>query len=270
MTKKMSAFPAETAIANIVNFIGQIAGPSNVLITPANAFINLMALGGAVLGVQQLIANGTYTPTAGTKKALVIACAPGGGGGGINTTAPGSDIFGCGGCGGAGELRAAVLSINTALTYTATVPAGGAGGATGNNAGITGADLKLNNGTTDVLICKGGVGGAGSAGNSQPSSGANGSGGTGGISLSGLVSVGSGWAWSTVSASYNMLFGSPVVNTGILGSASNLPVYIAASDGLAALGKGGGGVGAWKHNTSVGAAAGGAASGGYMLIIEFG
>lgn len=44
MTKKMSAFPAETLIANIVNFIGQKAGPANVLITPANAFAGLQPL----------------------------------------------------------------------------------------------------------------------------------------------------------------------------------------------------------------------------------
>lgn len=268
--KKLSAFAAETLIANIVNFVGQKAGPTNVLITPANAFINLIAKGSALLGVQFRSTTGTYVPTAGTKTVLVIACGGGGGGGGTGTTQPGSDAFGGGGAGGAGELRAAAIAINTALTYTATIPNGGAAGATGNNAGSTPADTKLNDGTTDLIVCKGGVGGAGSAGNTQPSNGSNGSGGSGGISLSALLVTGGGWSWGLVQASYNLLFGTPIVSANILTSAANVPSFVTGSDGPAALGRGGGGIGGWKRNTSASATAGGAGTGGCMLFIEFG
>lgn len=277
MTKKMSAFPAETAIANIVNLIGQIAGPANVLITPANAFLNLLAKGGALVGVQQFSANGTYTPTAGAKTALVLACGAGGGGGAISAGAADVNVLRSGSPGGAGELRAYMLTISVA-SYAATVGSAGSGGvaATPTNGGAGGA-TKLNDGSTDLLICSGGSGGTTNTGNqATPSGGANGTGGTGGIALTNLIAAVSsannpGLTGSfSGNAPFNYLFGAPAVSTSIIDVAAGVVAPAAVRAGGGRLGRGSGGLAAFHYNSSTATGDGGPGTSGYMLIIEFG
>lgn len=277
MTKKMSAFPAETAIANIVNLIGQIAGPANVLITPANAFLNLLAKGGALVGVQQLTANGTYTPTTGAKTALVLACGAGGGAGAISGGAADVNVLRCGSPGGAGELRAYVLAIAVA-SYAATIGSGGSGGVaiTPTN-GSAGGATKLNDGSTDLLICSGGSGGTTNTGNqATPTGGANGTGGTGGIALLSLMAAVSSANNPSLSgatagnAPFNYLFGAPSRSNSVLDVVAGVVAPSAVRAGAGTLGRGSGGLPAFHYNGSTSTSDGGPGSSGYMLIIEFG
>lgn len=85
-----------------------------------------------LVNVQVITASGTYTKTAGAKKALVFATAGGGGGGGASTT---------GGGGGAGETALALVNLAAISTVACVIGAGGAGGV--NGAGTNGGDTSF-------------------------------------------------------------------------------------------------------------------------------
>lgn len=226
---------------------------------------------GVIKGVQQFTANGTYTPTAGTKSFLVLGVGSGGGGGGVGSSAAAANTRIGGGRGGAGELRAAAFAVNVA-SYTVTVGAVGSGGAAGNNNGSDGGDVILNDGTTDIFVCKGGAGGTGSPGNTNGSTGANGTGGTGGIELSGLLVSGGSFPnfAGTAAGAYNLLFGAaiPSVTNATSDSTGSL-VLSSGATGSSGIGRGSGASGGWHWNGSVATFGGGIGSRGYILILEF-
>lgn len=267
MTKKFSAFTAKTLLSQMSSLAGlDAAGTANAKL----AIAALLASGGALVGVQFLTANGTYTPTVGAKSALIIACGGGGGGGGIGTTAGAADAVIAGGTGGAGELRVIVLPLAVA-SYVYTNGSNGPGGGIGSD-GTAGGDTKFNDGSTDVFVCKGGALGALSAGAASGANGANGTGGTGGVSLQGLVNrtnlaaslngIGVG-AW-------NFFFGSPPLLPALMGSTAGAPVFAVGQSGAVGQGRGSGGVGGQKYGTSTTGRIGGNATAGCSLVVEFG
>ncbi|WP_160286406.1 hypothetical protein [Pseudomonas knackmussii] len=117
--------------------------------------------GGRLLGVQIFTANGTYTPTAGTKSVIIEAVGGGGAGGGAAATSSGQLSTGSGGHGGAygkGRFTSAFSGV------TVTIGAGGTAAAAGANSGGNG-------GTTSfgaLLSCPGGLGGQGCAAATPP------------------------------------------------------------------------------------------------------
>ena len=120
--------------------------------------------GGVLIGKQTetraASSTGTYTPTSGTKNAVVEIWAGGGGGGGCDTTASGA-----GGGGGSGGYAVYYLTgVNG--TYTFTIGQGGAGGAATGAAGNDGGNSTFVNGGTTITAFggKGGTYTAGSVG----------------------------------------------------------------------------------------------------------
>lgn len=114
------------------------------------------------VNLQIFTANGTYTPTSGIHKALIIATGGGGGGGGADTD--GSGGAGGGGGGGAASCIAMVDSAEIGANATVTVGGGGAGGSnTGGNGGA-GVDTTVNfAGTGTTMTADGGAAGNGSS-----------------------------------------------------------------------------------------------------------
>lgn len=227
---------------------------------------------GVLKGVQQLTASGTITFAAGTKTALIFGIGGGGSGGGVGSTAAPANTRRGGGRGGCGECRAIALSINTALTYTATVGAGGAAPAAGNNSGNPGADTKINNGTSDVFVCKGGLGGAGSPGDTNGSAGAVGTGGTGGVAWGTAIAGGSIPSdTGAVMGSCNTFFGllSASVAT-MLDTSAGTVAASAGNSGTSPDAPGNSGSGGWHFNGSVATFAGGVGRSGAIRIFEFG
>jgi hypothetical protein len=108
--------------------------------------------GGKLIGAQIFTANGTYTPTPGTKSIIVEAVGGGGGGGAAQANPGGQQSAGMGG-GGASYGKARYTSGFTGLAVT--IGAAGAGGTTtASNAGSGG--LTSLGG---ILSVPGGVGG---------------------------------------------------------------------------------------------------------------
>lgn len=97
----------------------------------------------------------TYTVPAGINRLKVRAQGPGGGGGGGDG---GSSQVGVGRGGYAGAYAEKIYSVTPGQTLTYTVPAGGAGGAAGNNAGTDGGNTLFDEGGS-VVTAPGGTGG---------------------------------------------------------------------------------------------------------------
>lgn len=159
--------------------------------------------------VQVFTANGTYTPTAGKKSAIVF-CTGGGEAGTAQTT---NNSLGAGG--GAGATAVAIVDISSGATHAVTVGAGGAsssgnGGTTslGSACSATGGGVAV--ATTGILGIAGAIGGASSVGHGGgsfwgggafagagagavgPAGLAYGSGGAGGIGNGGSIAGGAG------------------------------------------------------------------------------
>ena len=120
---------------------------------PSTGLPRSVAPPGTLLNVQRFTASGTYTPTAGTRAALIEGIGSGGGGGGA---AQGIGNGGCGGGGGAGGYaKHWWSSVKDTLTYSVTVGALGTGGSAGNNPGTAGGSSQF----AGVLSLAGGLGG---------------------------------------------------------------------------------------------------------------
>lgn len=116
---------------------------------------------GRLMGVQKFThASGaaTYTPTAGTKFAIVEMQAAGGGGGNGNSS--GSGQVGAGSGGGAGNTLRVLVDVSDIGTATITHGAAGAGATTAGGNGGDAADSSYDDGTTS-WIARGGLGGPG-------------------------------------------------------------------------------------------------------------
>jgi hypothetical protein len=127
---------------------------------------NAVDASGRLLTIRTFLASGTWTPTPGCARALLIARGAGGGGG------SGTDT-GAGGLGGEGEWAQRWLTSGIPTSATVTVGAGGAGGTSGGSGG-TGGTTSVVAGADTLLSAGGGSGGGGSGG-----AGAGGTGGTG-------------------------------------------------------------------------------------------
>jgi hypothetical protein len=144
---------------------------------------------GSLVGIQDIAAGATtYTPTTGTKRALVWFCAGGGGGGAADWTSGTT----CAAAGGGGAGSQALYRISAVSgTYTITVGGGGAGGVVGvsSGAGANGTDSTFVNGATTVTV-KGGVGAVQSAATAGPACFVGGGGGA--IATNGSINPGAG------------------------------------------------------------------------------
>lgn len=114
---------------------GITAGPASFTTLTANGVIT--GVPGRLLNVQVITASGTYTPTAGTNRAIVEGVGGGGAGGGAPATGAAQASIGGGGSAGAfGRIY-----IGSGLSsQTVTIGAGGtagAAGASGNTGGTT-------------------------------------------------------------------------------------------------------------------------------------
>jgi hypothetical protein len=131
---------------------------------------------GTLLGVQNITATGTYTPTAGTTKVYIECIGGGGGSGGCAATSTSGTASGGGGGGGySAKFLTAAFSGKTV-----TIGAAGTAGTAGANNGGVGGDTTFD---ATVVVAKGGLGGIGSA------SAAQGAGGLGGAGASGTGDV---------------------------------------------------------------------------------
>lgn len=135
------------------------------------------------IGAAALAAFGWTGITTQTVSASYIVVAAGGGGGGYNN----------GGGGGAGGFQNGTATLDTSLTYTITVGAGGVGGNTATGRGTNGANSSF---SAIVTASVGGGGGGGfdgvSAGSAGLAGGSGGGGGAGSISSGGAGTAGQG------------------------------------------------------------------------------
>lgn len=213
------------------------------------------SIGVSKVSAQTFTSGGTYTPTSGTKFAIVEMV--GGGGGGAGNTA--ASFASAGGGGSGGYLKALLTSAQISTSQTVTIGAAGGGGATGVNGGA--------GGTTSLgslLSCGGGGAGTYNASSTGAAGGAGGS------------------ATVTTGTSMHVLAGQVGgfgcnVTTGIGGGGGSNPLGFGAalntagngsSNGAAATGFGGGGSGA-SCGSSGGAVAGGAGTAGAIIITEY-
>lgn len=216
----------------------------------------------STINLQVFTSNGTYTPTAGLRYALMIATGGGGGGGGADCTDSSAGTMGGGG--GAGATAIGVFSASTiGASRSITIGAGGtAGSDTGGNGG--------NGGTTTVselLSAGGGFGGEGIAANNHDRVANGGSGGSATVGAL-LIAGGGGGAGTSPFTSTGIIHsgvgGASFWGGGGRGQAINTGVSIAGEAGRA---YGSGGSGAVSQNTT--GAAGGAGANGVVVILEF-
>lgn len=209
-----------------------------------------------------ITASATYTPPNEVKALLVKCVGAGGGGGGCASGASGTSAAG----GGGGGAMAMSFITSIASSYAMTVGQGGAGGAVGGNAGLTGGTTQF--GTACIAV--GGSGGA--ASNATTSTLFGGNGGNGGLAASctgNVMTVGGGAGtagvrYSTLGAQGGMGGGS---GNGDMPSQQALLFTSGGSSGGTSPDRGTGGLGSVAvSNTD---RAGGTGGNGYILIYEY-
>jgi len=162
------------------NLTATLSGDTNITF-PTSGTIATTSMTGRFLGIQYFISSGTYTPSAGAAKALVMCWGGAGSGGGSNS----ADYQGGGGGGGA-----FAMSYLSASSQTVTIGAGGAG-VSGNVDGNDGTDTSFG---SLVIAAHGKKGSAGST--------SGGGGGAGGLSsdCTGDFKLSAGYGGSTGNA----------------------------------------------------------------------
>jgi hypothetical protein len=209
------------------------------------------------VALQVFPSSGTYTPTTGMTKCLIILVGGGGGGGGASGTNSAGGGGGAGGC--AIELvSAATIGSSRTITIGSAGTAGGAGAAGG-----TGGTSSVSGG---ILSASGGAGGGGASG--SPSIGTAGTSGNGSLGDLNLLG-GDGWVgwaawtgfWSGAEGGHggSSFFGGGARGPALLGTSST-------AAGVAGRAPGSGGSGGCCTTSSVG---GGAGAAGACLILEF-
>ena len=135
--------------------------------------------------------NPAWVPTVGVKAIQFILTGPGGGGGGVDGQGASTGASSAGGSAGATCIKSTTIID---ASYNITLPAGGLGGAAGNNSGIDAANATLVS-TTLNLVAGGGLGGQGIAGGTGQTRGAT----VGGLATGGDINLpGGDGAGSTV------------------------------------------------------------------------
>lgn len=197
------------------------------------------ALGSVQPTVQTFTGNGTYTPAAGIKYAVVEVQA--GGGGGNSSSSYG------GGGGGGGYAKKIVSSATIGASQTITVGAGGAPGSDGGNSSF-GAIVTATGGTHGVDGAIGGDGGSGASGD---------------INIVGSDGAG----FTAQGGSGSTLFGGQGGNSflGGGGRGGNKPAFDASNGNNYG---GGGGGGTFSNNTSTGSP-GASGADGIVIVTEF-
>lgn len=261
--------------------VSTLTAGSGISITNGAGSITIAASGssGSLVNVQYLTASsGTYTPTSGATKALVIAVAGGGGGSG-SAAVSGSQTaisVGCGGGGGAAGMKFySDVSAISGSSYAV-----GAGGAANTEGGST----TFNNGDMYLLGGKQGSFSASSntGGTPQYVSGVVAGGLADASDNSDIVSNG-GFGRSECPASFSSMVFFTVGAFGVGGN-SGFCIgqggynYGSGSGAQSVAGKtpagyGGGGSGAFSYNnggaSSVAAATGGAGAPGIIIVYEY-
>lgn len=212
---------------------------------------------GALINIQTLTGGTTYTPTTGTKTAVIYMVGGGGGGGG--TTGSNANVASAAGGGSGGYLVKRITGVSGTYTYalgsagTAGTSSGGAGGGGGNttftNGGTTytafggGGGNPMTFGTT---LATSGVG-AGAAVSTNGDLNSGGTPGAPGIRLSGTIGV-SGNGGSSQFGS-----GGAGITTGLNGNPG--------------IGYGAGGAGGLSNSSS--ASSGGVGTAGVIVVYEY-
>ncbi|NTW75720.1 MAG: hypothetical protein HGB34_02350 [Candidatus Moranbacteria bacterium] len=200
--------------------------------------------------------NATYTPTAGTKYAVVEMWGGGGAGGGVSATASGA-----GGGGGAGGYARYYLTAVSG-TYTYSIGNGGTGnsGATGGAGGNT---TFVNGGTT--VTAYGGSGGIYVAGSTTAKPALGGAGGV--VSVNGHINGAGvpGYSGQTGAATVAASGAGGSTQLGGGGAGRNT----SGAGNAAVANTGSGGAGAACVTSGAAAAAGGAGSAGRIVITEY-
>ena len=159
------------------------------VLTPSTLAGADLVLPGALIEVEVLESNGTWSKPAGCKWVEVWCVGGGGGGAGVGCSVnPEWRIGGAGG--GAGGVYAFFDADNFGATVTVVVGSGGSGGAAGNNAGSNGG-LSSFNGTSGSYYCYAvqGYGGGAAAANNLGTPGIGGGGAIAGAEFSTLGAV---------------------------------------------------------------------------------
>lgn len=208
--------------------------------------------------VQRFTANGTYTPSPGMIY-CIIECVGGGGAGGGASSVSASTAFAGGGGGSGGYSRGVQTAADIGVSKVVTIGVGGAGvsGGVGNSGGQTsvGTLVVANGGSGGQVgnsgtVGQGGPGGTAGTGNALASTGAPGTGGVYNLN------------WNTTT----ILNATGNGGSSIFGGGGS---YVWGNiAGTAATGYGSGGSGATSA-AAAGPFAGGAGSGGIVVITEF-
>lgn len=261
-----SAYTTLTTVTVAMDSGSMDSGLSEVdvgIVTPGKSLMP------GLIGVQKFTASGTYTPSAGANKALIVAIGGGGGGGAAGLSSGSGSAASAGSGGGAGAFAMA-FQASGLVSQTVTIGAGGSGGSTGGSPAASGsAGGQTSFGS--LVVCPGGSGGQG-----------------GGIQTSG-VGFGSPSASSAApSGSLTPLVsssgqgGGPIIvqpGQAMAGAGGSNPFGMGAqgayqsvagfSNGSAALGAGAGGAGgAWCAVSST-IGQGGTGGTGLVLVFEF-
>ena len=221
----------------------------------------LLATTVGVVALQVFTASGTYIPTVGMLKALVIVTGAGGGGAGTPDSAAGDTRSGGGGAGG-GTSISLLTAAQIGNSQVVTVGTKGAGGAAGDNAGGAGGGSSLgtlvtaNGGPGGVASAGAGTGVAGPAAGTATSPGSAFPGADGGQGISAIA--------ATVSGAGG-LGGSSWWGAGGAGALASSGVGAAGRSSVSPGGGGGGGVSV----NAGGTAAGGNGSDGTVWVLEF-
>lgn len=155
--KGFTTIHSGTSVAGSITGSGDVSLGRNLSVTNAisgSGYAVGTTAARLLLGRRTFTADGTYTPTAGTKAILVRMVAGAGGGGG----ASGGNA--CGGGGAAGTYFEKFFSSVTSATGSVIVGGGGAAGSTAGGNGATGGDTAFAINTV-TYVAKGGLGGAG-------------------------------------------------------------------------------------------------------------
>lgn len=220
-------------------------------------------------GVQAFTASGTYTPSAGTQRVLVIVSGSSGGGGGSDNDASANAGI-PGGGGGAGETAIGVFTAaQIGASQAVTIGVAGTAGAAAN--GTTGGNGSASS-LGALLSANGGAGGVGSglttASTGTTAGGDGGTGGTGGTQIRG----GPGGTGFSAGGGVNVSHGISGPGGVSFWGGGARAVYATNAEnttGITALVPGSGGSGGSSKQSATGAA-GGVGAPGFMLILEFG
>jgi phage-related tail fiber protein len=242
------------AVADLSAFVRTMLGKAN-----ADAVLSYLGLGdgtGRLVKCQVFKSSGTYTPTAGTKFAIVEVVGGGGAGGGCQVGTASNAASGGGGM--SGEYAKARIDNPTATTVT--VGYGGTGtsaapGATGGNSSF---------GT--VVTAKGGLGGATlSEGAGVAIVGPSG-GYVVGYTGANIFGSGSGYTMPGTRYSGGLALGGPG-GSSVLGQGAASQAIV--GEGIDAKGHGGGGSGACVYGGATQQRAGGAGMAGIVIVWEY-